>query len=201
MVVNDSKYKGQTQRDKALCIPLFDLPEATREGVLLCMSGNHKLHIQPDKLMRTSHSLTGDLLLGKHTQLVWEKNLDVKWDSVVGFFIRHFLFQQVYSLNKDHTEHIKILIRGKFGLMSFLKGLVSNREAEFARKMEIFACLTEGTSFRFKWDLIINVNPALLSTSLFCTHTHKCIHRNILQNSGAFSCFSVYYSFFLRVSH
>lgn len=66
------------------------------------------------------------------------------------FFIRHFLFQQVYSLNKDHTEHIKSLIRGRFGLMSFLKGLVTSREAELAKRMEIFACLTEGTSFRFK---------------------------------------------------
>ena len=78
MLVNDYKYKGQTQRHKALCISLFDLPEATREGALLCMSGNYRLNIQPDKLMRTSHSLTEDLLLGKHTQLVWEQNLDAK---------------------------------------------------------------------------------------------------------------------------
>lgn len=66
------------------------------------------------------------------------------------FFIRHFLLQQVYSLNKDHTKHIESLIRGRFGLMSFLKGLVMSREAEFAKKTEIFACLTEGTSFKFK---------------------------------------------------
>ena len=78
VLVNDYKYKGQTQRHKALYISLFDLPEATRERVLLCVSGNYRLHIQPDKLMRASHSLTEDLLLGKHTQLVWEKNLDVK---------------------------------------------------------------------------------------------------------------------------
>lgn len=78
MLVNEYKYKGQAQRHKALYVSLSDLLEATREGKLLCMNGNYRLHIQPDKLMRTSHSLTEDLLLGKHTQLVWEKNLDVK---------------------------------------------------------------------------------------------------------------------------
>lgn len=78
VLVNDYRYKGQAQRHKALCVSLSDSSEATREAAQLCMSGNYKLHIQPDKLMRTSHSLTEDLLLGKHTQLVWEKNLDVK---------------------------------------------------------------------------------------------------------------------------
>lgn len=66
------------------------------------------------------------------------------------FFIRHFLLQQVHSINKDHTKHIKSLIRGRFGLTPFLKGLVMSREAEFAKQMEIFACLTEGASFKFK---------------------------------------------------
>lgn len=66
------------------------------------------------------------------------------------FFIRHFLLQQVYSLNRDHTKHIKSLIRERLGLMYFLRGLVMSREAEFAKRMEIFACLTEGTSFKLK---------------------------------------------------
>lgn len=115
------------------------------------------------------------------------------------FFIRHFLLQQVYSLNKDHTKHIKSLIRGRFGLMSFPKGLVMSRDAEFAKRMEIFACLTEGTSFKFKWDLITNVYASLLGTSLFCAHTHIRIHRNILQNPDAFSCLSCTITFFFRV--
>lgn len=66
------------------------------------------------------------------------------------FFIRHFLLQQVYSLNRDHTKHIKSLIRERLGLMYFLRGLVMSGEAEFAKRMEIFACLTEGTSFKLK---------------------------------------------------
>lgn len=111
------------------------------------------------------------------------------------FFKRHFLLQQVYSLNKDHTKLVKSLIRGRFGLMSFPKGLVMSREAEFAKRMEIFACL----SFKFKWDLITNVYASLLGTSLFCAHTYIRVHRNVLQNPDAFSCFSCTITFFFRV--
>lgn len=66
------------------------------------------------------------------------------------FFMRCFLLLRVYSLSKDHAKHTESPIRGGLGLGCFVRGVLMSKGAASAKRMEIFACLTERTGFKPK---------------------------------------------------
>lgn len=101
------------------------------------------------------------------------------------FFIRCFLLLRVYSLSKDHTKHTESPIRAGLGLGCFVRGVLMSKGAASAKRMEIFACLTERTGFKPKWGSVTKVHVDPLGTAL-CAHTWQHMHGDTSDNGGPF---------------